>query len=291
MTDSTSGRVFRIVELAAGATPPAPIPAAAAPAPQPPAPPPPVVAKPAPPPPAPPKPAPAPPAPAPVAGKPAPAPKPAAAHPERSLAAGETKSKDRPRPSAEPKAVEEVARPSTPPPAKIGRKQGNPREELLAELFEAVSTLEGQKDCKAALAYLLDLAMERLGCDAGSVFLSRLGEDELHFEVVRGPAASSLASAKLTVPVGVGIVGYCAQENVCLAVSDAQKDRRFHRAISEAIGYETRSLLCAPIARENTVLGAIEVLNKRGAVFDAGDLAALAYLAAQAAEFLHRLDR
>ncbi|MFO0582952.1 MAG: GAF domain-containing protein [Anaeromyxobacter sp.] len=215
--------------------------------------------------------------------KPAPAPPPKPA-PAPAAAA-------RPRPSAEPKAVEEVARPSTPPPAKIGRKKTDPREELLAELFEAVSTLEGQKDRKAALAYLLDLAMEKLGCDAGSVFLSRLGEDDLHFEVVRGPAASSLASAKLTVPVGVGIVGYCAQENVCLAVSDAQKDKRFHRAISEAIGYETRSLLCAPIARENTVLGAIEVLNKRGAAFDAGDLAALAYLAAQAAEFLHRLDR
>jgi sigma-B regulation protein RsbU (phosphoserine phosphatase) len=92
--------------------------------------------------------------------------------------------------------------------------------------------------------------------------------------------------------MGVGIVGFCAQENVCLAVSDANKDRRFHKAISDAIGYETRSLLCAPIAREGTVLGAVEVLNKAGgAAFDPGDVAVLAYLASQAAAFLHRLDR
>jgi GAF domain-containing protein len=134
--------------------------------------------------------------------------------------------------------------------------------------------------------------MEKLRCEAGSVFLSQLGDDDLHFAVVRGPRATELATSKITVPVGVGIVGYCAQENVCLAVSDANKDPRFHRAISEAIGYETRSLLCAPIAREGTVLGAMEVMNKAGgAAFDQGDLAVLAYLASQAAAFLHKLDR
>jgi sigma-B regulation protein RsbU (phosphoserine phosphatase) len=197
-----------------------------------------------------------------------------------------------PRPSAEPHRVEEVARPSQPQPAKIGRTPRQAREDLLAELFEAVSRLAGQKDRKAGLAFLLDLAMEKLGCEAGSVFLAGLGDETLHFEVVRGPRAAELSTAKLTVPVGVGIVGYCAQENVCVAVSDAVKDERFHRAISEAIGYETRSLLCAPIARQGLVVGAIEVLNRRsGAPFDPGDVAVLAYLATQAAEFLHRLDR
>jgi GAF domain-containing protein len=184
-----------------------------------------------------------------------------------------------------------VARPSQPQPARIGRTHREAREDLLAELFEAASRLEGQRDRKAGLGFLLDLAMEKLRCEAGSVFLAPLGEDDLEFAVVRGPRATELASARMTVPVGVGIVGFCAQENVCLAVSDAQKDRRFHKAISDAIGYETRSLLCAPIAREGRVLGALEVMNKAGgAAFDEGDLAVLAYLSAQAAEFLHRLD-
>jgi GAF domain-containing protein len=188
--------------------------------------------------------------------------------------------------------VEQVARPSQPPPARIGRSPRQAREDLLAELFEAVGRLEGQKDRKAGLGYLLDLAMEKLGCEAGTVFLSQLGDDDLAFAVVRGPGAAELSRQKMTVPVGVGIVGFCAQENVCLAVSDANKDRRFHKAISDAIGYETRSLLCAPIAREGSVLGAMEVMNKSGgAAFDQGDLAVLAYLASQAAAFLHRLDR
>ena len=89
--------------------------------------------------------------------------------------------------------------------------------------------------------------------------------------------------------VGVGIVGFCVQQDVCLAVSDAEKDPRFHRAISEAVGYRTRSVLCAPIARRGQVLGALEVLNRRdGTPFGPRDLAVVSYLAHQAAEHLAR---
>jgi GAF domain-containing protein len=89
----------------------------------------------------------------------------------------------------------------------------------------------------------------------------------------------------------VGIVGFCAQENVCVAVSEVEKDPRFYRAVADATGYQTRSLLCAPMARHGQVVGCLEVLNKKGGKpFDQKDLAVLSYLAAQAAAFLGRLD-
>jgi len=125
--------------------------------------------------------------------------------------------------------------------------------------------------------------MEKVDAEAGSVFSARLGGRELELAVARGPRAKELLALRVAVPVGVGIVGFCAQEDVCLAISDAEKDPRFHRAVSDAIGYETRSLLCAPIAQKGQVLGALEVLNKRGGrPFDAADLAVLSYLAHQA---------
>jgi hypothetical protein len=194
------------------------------------------------------------------------------------------------RPSAQPDRVAQVERPSAPPPARIGRAPAPTAEDVLTQLFERVGDLSRHRDRKSGLGFLLDLAIETVEADAGSVFLCRPGTGALAFEVVRGPRASQLVALGELVPMGVGIVGFCAQEDVCLAVSDAEKDPRFHRAISEAIGYETRSLLCAPIARKGRVLGALEVLNKRGGVpFGATDLAALAYLAHQAAELLVRL--
>jgi len=192
------------------------------------------------------------------------------------------------RSSAEAERIEQVAHPSPPPPTRIGRAAlAQSAADVLAELFERVAEISGQQDTKCALGFLLDLAMEKVEAEAGSVFLARLAGRELEFTVARGPRAKELLALGASVPVGAGIVGFCAQEDVCLAISDAEKDPRFHRAISEAIGYETRSLLCAPIARKGRVLGALEVMNKRGgAPFDERDLAVVSYLAHQAAEVL-----
>jgi hypothetical protein len=175
--------------------------------------------------------------------------------------------------------------------APVGRPRPAPAprpEDVLAELFEDVAEV-ARLDQQAGLERLLDLALRRVDAEAGSVLLARLGARELEFAAARGPRARELADLRPTVPIGVGIVGFCVQEDVCLAISDAEKDPRFHREISEAVGYRTCSILCAPIARRGQVLGALEVLNKRGAAaFGPHDLAVLSYLAHQAAEHLAR---
>lgn len=164
-------------------------------------------------------------------------------------------------------------------------------EDVLAELFAEVAEL-ARLDRQAGLERILDLAVARVDAEAGSVLLCRPGGDALEFAAVRGPRAKELAALRQAVPVGVGIAGFCVREAVCLAVSDAARDPRFHGGISEAIGYATRSILCAPIARRGQVLGALEVLNRRGGLpFGQQDLAVVSYLAHQAAEHLARHDR
>lgn len=189
-------------------------------------------------------------------------------------------------PPAEPKAPVPV------PPRPIGRLVATTRaEDVLAELFLEVSDLGQMQDRKLGLEFVLDNALRIIGCEAGSVFTADLGRRDLSFEVVRGPTADKLMSLGLKVPIGVGVVGFCAQENVCVAVSDVEKDPRFYRAVSEATGYQTRSLLCAPMARQGRVVGCLEVLNKKGGKpYDQKDMAVLSYLAAQAAAFLARID-
>jgi hypothetical protein len=187
-------------------------------------------------------------------------------------------------------AVGEPAAGPAPAGARIGRAAA-PAEDALAELAGRAAAARAASDRGAGLALLLDLAMERTGCEAGSVFVARPGGRELEFAVVRGPRADELLRLGITIPLGVGVVGFCARENVCLAVSDVEKDPRFHRAVSQAIGYATRSLLCAPAARGGRVLGALEVLNKRGGPFDPRDVAVLAHLAREAAELLARPAR
>lgn len=181
------------------------------------------------------------------------------------------------------------AAPASPPPGRIGRpaapaQAGDP----LAEVFAKVSGVR-KLDRGRALAALLDLALEHAACQAGTVFLADPPGKELAFEVVRGPRAGEIARLGIRIPMGVGLAGFSAQERVCVAVSDAAKDPRFYRAVSQAVGYEVRSLLCAPMTRGDRVVGVLEVLNKRGgAAFGPTDVAVVSYLAHQAAEIAER---
>ena len=272
VTDPDSGRVFRILELAQAqvTAPPAPPPVAPAPVAA-------SLGRPPPPPTTTPAPIPAP--------RPGPAPRPATPLPGVAVAGTPA------RPSSQVDRVEVARAPSHSPPRPIGRiTQTICTEDVLADLFLEVTELESIADRQRGLGFVLDLAMRSIGCDTGSVFTVDLGDQALSFAVVRGPTADRLMALGLKVPMGVGLVGFCAQENVAVAVSDAQQDPRFYRAISEALNYETRSLLCAPVASQGTVLGALEVLNKKGGQpFGEKDLAVLSYLAAQAARFLTRL--
>ncbi len=202
-----------------------------------------------------------------------------------------------PPPPAKPKApaadqVVEAKGPVSHPSRPIGRLVAAVQaEDVLAELFLEVSDLSQMNDRRKGLEFVLDNALRIIGCEAGSVFIADLGRQDLSFEVVRGPTADKLMALGLKVPIGVGVVGFCAQENVCLAVSDVEKDARFYRGVSEATGYQTRSLLCAPMARQGAVVGCLEVLNKTsGKPYDQKDMAVLSYLAAQAAAFLARID-
>ena len=221
---------------------------------------------------------------------PAPAPAPKAPPPAAGPAA-----KAPPRP-ADPKrrhsgvanSVVEVTSPAVPPARNIGRPAEEDRTSaMLEELFERVQDVWGLADHKQVLEKLLDLAMEKIPADAGSVLLADLDTDDLAFASVRGPKAKELLRSNIRVPMGVGIVGFCALEGVGVAISDAQRDPRFYREVGQQIGYESKSILCAPIFGGGRTFGCIELINKKGSTtFSKGELSVLAYVAHQAAEWL-----
>ena len=48
-----------------------------------------------------------------------------------------------------------------------------------------------------------------------------------------------------------------------LNVNKAYEDERFNPAIDEQTGYKTKSILCMPILIRGTVIGVIQMINKK----------------------------
>ncbi|MGQ0508816.1 MAG: GAF domain-containing protein [Myxococcaceae bacterium] len=194
----------------------------------------------------------------------------------------------------DPTAIIELEKPTAPVVGAIGRlkqpkkDQKSDLEDTLSDVFERVQEVYAKDGVQSALYFLLDLAMEKVPSDAGSVFQADAGSGDLTFLAVRGPKATELLQAKLIVPAGTGIVGFCAIEGVSVALSDVQKDPRYYAAVSEKINFDTRSAVCSPMISHGRTFGCMQLLNrKNGAQFTEHELGLLHYIAHQAALYLN----
>ncbi|MBN2496087.1 MAG: GAF domain-containing protein, partial [Deltaproteobacteria bacterium] len=162
--------------------------------------------------------------------------------------------------------------------------------DLLEEVFEISDKISETRRFEDALYLILDLAMEKVSTDSGSVFLADINSDDLVFGAARGPKASQVKGFKLK--MGQGIVGFCAAEGIGLAVSDVTRDPRFYSTISQKVGYNTRSILCVPMQADGRVMGALELINKRaGNVFTERDLGVASFLGQHLARYLASRER
>jgi hypothetical protein len=159
------------------------------------------------------------------------------------------------------------------------------REELLADLFLRSPLVMERRTRDEGLGYLLDLALEKVPSASGAVLLAS-AEGVLRFVVARGDRATDALKRGVEVPLGVGILGFCAQEAVGLAVSDPEHHPLFDRVVSDAVRSTPRSLLAVPIADGARVHGCLQLVDRSGGAYDEGDVAALSYLAHRAAQFL-----
>jgi hypothetical protein len=192
-----------------------------------------------------------------------------------------------------PKKVIELEKPTRPISGAIGRSKP-PRdkkaelEDVLSEVFERVREVYGMSGPDNALYFLLDLALEKIPAESGSVFRADPATGNLTFWAARGPKAKDLLDARIVVPAGSGIVGFCATEGVSVALSDVMKDPRYFAAVSNRVNYETKSVLCSPMMTHGRTFGAMQIINKRdGAVFAEHEVGLLSYVAHQGALYLN----
>ena len=113
-----------------------------------------------------------------------------------------------------------------------------------------------------------------MDADRSTLFLLDERTGEIWSRVAQGETVS-----EIRFPIGRGITGYVVSKGITLNIEDAYQDSRFNPEVDKRTGYRTRTLLCIPIRNEHgSIMGAIQVLNKKSGVFTAED-----------EEFLHAL--
>ncbi len=161
---------------------------------------------------------------------------------------------------------------------------------LYQETEKWARRLEGLNEVGHLLASTLDLdrllnltvqkAVDLLQAEAGSLLLVDEESGDLVFQVAVG--VPDLTGTRL--PAGAGIAGQVVRENRPVRVEDVRQDRHWYPEVDRRSHFVTRSLLCAPLTARGTVIGVLEVLNRRdGRPFDDEDERLLTAFAAQAA--------
>jgi GAF domain-containing protein len=165
------------------------------------------------------------------------------------------------------------------------RRQLDEEVGTLNRLVELASLLNSTLNLDELLQLIMSSAAELLRAETSSLLL--LDEDTGQLTVAVAVGESGREAMKHTVPAGSGIAGWVIANDEPLVVDDAPGDPRFYAGIDEKTGFQTRSILAAPLRTKERVIGAIEVINKLEGPFTAKDrdvADALATLAAVAIE-------
>ncbi len=160
------------------------------------------------------------------------------------------------------------------------------RAKQLSTLNEITQQLTSTLEHEPLLQNILESAVQILDCEAGTLFMVDEDTDELVFTVTVGPAASDLIGKRI--PAGKGIVGKAVETRSPVVENNTRKAKDWSestaKSTDEKTGFDTQALLAVPLQVKGTVIGVVEVINKKdGLPFVSGDENLLTAFAGQAA--------
>ena len=153
----------------------------------------------------------------------------------------------------------------------------NLREEV--QILALSHDLAGELNLDVLLGRIMKATTDLLDADRSTLFLHDAKTNELWSRVAEG-----LATKEIRFPANSGIAGAVFTSRDTANIADAYEDPRFNRAVDRTTGYRTRTLLAMPIVNKaGDCIGVTQVLNKRGGMFTAKDVARLGAFSAQVA--------
>ncbi len=144
-----------------------------------------------------------------------------------------------------------------------------------------MSCLTNATDLPGLSSCLMPVLTQAFDADRGSFFV--LDSDHM---CLRSIVADGV-NHTLVVPLRIGLVGACILLRQSLTVDDAYQHPYFNPDIDAALGFQTRSLLVAPmLSSTGATLGCMELINKQQGGFSALDTERACAAAARIARWI-----
>lgn len=120
------------------------------------------------------------------------------------------------------------------------------------------------------LAAVMELLNELLSCEAGSLMLAELDDQEMLIALPTGPHGAELQGRRI--PADKGLAGWVLRNGKPALTADTLYDQRFDQSLDHNLKFTTRSLLAVPLIINGDCLGVLEAINKIGGTFTQQDL-------------------
>lgn len=160
----------------------------------------------------------------------------------------------------------------------------------LNEIEEKTRDISPGVDLQALLYQLLELVMHACNTEHGSLILLDEQAQELEFVEVIGDTRQALKNHRIRLETGV--VGEVMKTGESVLIENVQSSKQWSAEVDDFLGFHTRALMCSPLAVEDRVIGALEVVNQQTDLpFDNNDLNILRVAARFVSLVLERAEK
>jgi len=147
-------------------------------------------------------------------------------------------------------------------------------------LLDVIKAMSAETDFDRLLQLIMEETTRAMDADRSTLFLVDPERGELWSRVALGLREKK----EIRFQAHLGIAGHVVTTGELLNIPEAYDDPRFNQAVDRQTGYRTKTILCMPVRnKEGTIIGVLQVLNKRVGVFTPADEEMLDALSAQAA--------
>lgn len=152
--------------------------------------------------------------------------------------------------------------------------------EQLKRLLEISTRLSSTLHLDELLSLVMEVSTELTDTETASILLVDKRTGQLRFVA----STDDVMPEDMVVPLEGSIAGWVIRNGRSLILGDVQADTRFYSNIDKNLEFVTRSMLAVPLVANQSVIGALEVINKRNnKPYTGQDVALMEALASQSA--------